>query len=228
MKCLVSELKAKVNKELPLFNKLVLHITAKDNPGSGNCFLLAAGCHAEIKNVVSGVGCFYTGTPSNYNTDNNVKEIDYPSGTTKVFYISNGEFDVVITNKYGCEKFVTNTPEPVSLSSFEFMTNLTRELAVTDGAGNLISDKNTIEALGKLTKLQVLSLRNNKAIGEITTLAASQVANGRTSGTLAITSGGHITLNGTTVQYNTVKTIKFGSSMVEPTAAETTQGYQVV
>ena len=62
--------------------------------------------------------------------------------------------------------------------------------------------------------------------GEINTMAQSMVAAERASGTLVVSHNGKITYNGEVINAN--KTVKFGSDMVNPTAEETAQGYQVV
>lgn len=92
----------------------------------------------------------------------------------------------------------------------------------TDLIANLIQNINTYETnveedtidyakLGKLIK--VTNIINLNTIVPAT-VATAMVSNGRTSGTMRIIT-------------NVVVTIKFGSSMTNPTAEETAQGYQI-
>lgn len=88
-----------------------------------------------------------------------------------------------------------------------------------------------INVLGALRSLTQLIVPNHDGVsGSIESLAAAQVAgqNPRTSGELACQlSNTGCTWNGAEITQATV-TIKFGSSMVNPTEQETTQGYQIV
>jgi hypothetical protein len=56
-----------------------------------------------------------------------------------------------------------------------------------------------------------MTLNGTSVTGEIETLAAAQVANGRTSGTLNIVCNGIITYQGTTVDNLITKTITFSN-----------------
>ena len=91
--------------------------------------------------------------------------------------------------------------------------------------GNLSSLYN----MKKLTKV-VFRSSTNKITGSLEGLANAQVSapNARTSGSLAVECNGKITLNGEAVSAGTTKTINFGTSMVDPTEQETTQGWQIV
>ena len=77
--------------------------------------------------------------------------------------------------------------------------------------------------------LQTIMLDNTSTItGSLEDFATAQVSKGRRSGSLDITCNNAITLNGSAVANNTTKTIKYGSSMVDPTTAETAQGWQII
>jgi hypothetical protein len=78
---------------------------------------------------------------------------------------------------------------------------------------------------GSLTSLTTFNGENNTHFsGSITDLAQAQVSNGRTSGILTI--GGYMP-NVIPSDASSGRTIRFGTSMVNPTAEETTQGYQI-
>lgn len=80
--------------------------------------------------------------------------------------------------------------------------------------------------LGGLTKLTEFNGENNSNFnGSTTEIAEAQVAAGRTSGTLKIS--GYMR-NFTPSGASSERTIKFGTSMVNPTEEETAQGYQIV
>lgn len=81
--------------------------------------------------------------------------------------------------------------------------------------GNCISLTGSIADFGKWTSLVVIHVAGAPINKDITLLAAAQVSNGRTSGTIDC----HGTTGG--------DTIRFGSSMVNPTQEETTRGWQV-
>lgn len=83
------------------------------------------------------------------------------------------------------------------------------ECKLTDNAGI----NGDLIAFAECTGLTTLSLAWTSVRGEINDLAAAQVANGRTSGTLSITTSAYITLNGVAVDENIVKTITFDSSL---------------
>lgn len=213
------------NTNLPVYNQFVYHITSVSNPDATNRYFKALGCSAKIVNVKSGIACFCTtGQQVRDGVDTGVREITYPESTQNNYLVSNGEYDVIISNKYNC-RLINSNASPLSVDNFEYSTKLT-SITITGDAGDVSGN---IEKLGLLILLDTLVVSTgNKATGSIENLSASQVSNGRVSGTLIITSGGHITLNGEIVPSGTTKTVKFGSSMVNPTADETAQGYQVV
>lgn len=64
--------------------------------------------------------------------------------------------------------------------------------------------------------------------GSINSLATKLVAKGRNSGTLEIKCNGVIKYNDAAVANGTIKTIKFGTSMSNPTQEETARGWQIV
>lgn len=101
----------------------------------------------------------------------------------------------------------------------------------TDFANMCPLSSGSIESLGELTSLISLNFSGANAItGEITVLAEKQVENGRTSGVLNI----YYTKNSTSITYNGSRptgnpaTIRFGTSMENPTETDTANGYQVV
>lgn len=85
----------------------------------------------------------------------------------------------------------------------------------------------TTEELFSRTNLREVYVYAGSFTGEISTLADKQVENGRTSGTFELI-GTRLTYKGTVITVGARKTIKFGSSMQNPTAEETAQGWQVV
>lgn len=85
-----------------------------------------------------------------------------------------------------------------------------------------------IESLYRNTGLTDLSV-GGSVQGELGDLAKLMVSEGRNSGAMTVYVNGYgtnVTCNGVRFQDST-KTIKFGSSMVDPTAEETAQGYQL-
>lgn len=90
---------------------------------------------------------------------------------------------------------------------------------------NIVGD---ISSLGKCTSLIVLRLNYCEGIyGSLENLAAAQVTNGRTSGELyPQVVDTKVTYQGQKLSNH--KTIKFGSSMTNPSTEETAQGWQIV
>lgn len=85
--------------------------------------------------------------------------------------------------------------------------------------------KGNIETLDVCTAMTALQVNKSAIEGELATLANKMVAKGRTSGTMTVKgSESNCTLNGESFA---TAIIKFGSSMVNPTSAETAQGWQI-
>ena len=104
----------------------------------------------------------------------------------------------------------------LGFSNFTGLTNIT--------LGSFYYITGSIEVFGTATELTEVALNNAYNVnGSIDELAQLQVANGRTSGTLVVRH------QQTKVVHSSASThtIKFGSSMVNPTEAETAQGYQI-
>lgn len=81
--------------------------------------------------------------------------------------------------------------------------------------GNSAQATGNLSTFNSAKNLLTLFVGSGRFTGEIKDLADAQVAGGspRTSGSLAITSNGVLTLNGVLVPYNTTKTITFDSSL---------------
>lgn len=78
---------------------------------------------------------------------------------------------------------------------------------------------------GKCIKIgEILAGYSSGLSGTLESLAAAQKTNGRTSGKFRVQGNANITAGGNTFA-NSVKWVQFGSSMVNPTAAETAQGW---
>lgn len=110
----------------------------------------------------------------------------------------------------------------------EFWSYRTETTSITLN-NNLASG--SIEDLGKLILLKNLNISSaNAIVGEVKTLASKLVENGRESDNLAI----YYTKDLTGITYNGVRppsnhvSIKFGTSMSNPTETDTANGYQVV
>jgi hypothetical protein len=92
---------------------------------------------------------------------------------------------------------------------------------------NNFNNAHPITYFNNCIKLTDLSIIATIITGGIEELANGQVANGRVSGALVVTSNGIITYNGTAVASNVSKTIKFGTSMTNPTQEDTERGWQI-
>lgn len=134
----------------------------------------------------------------------------------------------------------------IDIDALEYMTNL-RELNL--GFGSTVGSINSLSklteltginlwqpgitgnivSLGNCTKLtSTIYLNDGNIEGALEDFCNAQVAAGRTSGTVTIKCSAYITYQGSTVGNRTDKLIRFGSSMITPTADETAQGWQVV
>lgn len=104
-----------------------------------------------------------------------------------------------------------------------------KNISATVGGVYLSDNPNlygNIASFGKCTSVAYLWINNTGVTGSLEGLAQAQVANGRTSGTMyPRVIGTKVTYQGATLF--THKTIMFGSSMVNPTSAETSQGWQI-
>lgn len=86
---------------------------------------------------------------------------------------------------------------------------------------------NLVTGFGNAKYILYLALRSTQIEGSIEELCNALVSSGRTNGFLGIICNGRITYQGSAVQDGTQKNIRFGSSMENPTADETTQGWQI-
>jgi hypothetical protein len=165
----------------------------------------------------------------------NVVEVFNPAGTA--FYIPNKPNTQFNSEVVGDLSELQNLPSSINIIKIEGKTNDLKgdinNIAASPFAStltqlNLTSLGNyitgSIESLGVCTSLTNLSLYNLYNInGNVDNFAAAQVTAGRESGTLTlIVQQTKVTPNGTKTY-----TIKFGSSMVNPTEEETAQGYQI-
>lgn len=155
---------------------------------------------------------------------------------TKVAF-KNESYKITIDSKYLLSSFVgraasgaegifgVNLEQFNGASRLEYL-NVTRFTEATGSVINLAdcpliecklsvnADINgDLKAFAKCTGLTTLTLSWTSVRGEINDLAAAQVANGRTSGALSITTSAYITLNGVVVENNVIKTITFDSSL---------------
>ena len=155
----------------------------------------------------------------------------------KIDCITDGEIIINIKNRDNLNAFTFNpglrenvTEYTISDFNTDFMKNLSfggmlinRNKKIDDLKDcvnlqglyvNYSEMSGNIESLGKLTKLTELRCEMyTNIIGEINTLATSQVVNGRTNGTLVICCNGKITLSGNVIENNVSKTITFDSSL---------------
>lgn len=85
---------------------------------------------------------------------------------------------------------------------------------------------NIAVAFGKMTKLATLNINaSGRLSGFVDDMLNAMVSNGRTSGTMSLST--MRPRNADTPGSMLSKTVKFGSSMVNPTTEETTQGWQI-
>lgn len=140
-----------------------------------------------------------------HNTTIDINELDYNLDLTRV--VSQGAADYKSTGS------INSFANLLNLSTIELFNN---------------SIEGSIESLGKLTVLNMLNLASTLVTGSINVLAEEMVLNGRTSGNLTILCNGIIMYNNEIIPNVGTKVVKFGSSMENPTAEETSQGWQVV
>ena len=147
------------------------------------------------------------------------QEINIQQGSSMV-YLKNQDFCFDISNKMAINGFSTENQSlftsliEFNLEDFKYVLNLDVLILKNSNV------KGTINSLGLLILLNVLNLLNTTCPGEITTLAADMVTNGRTSGKLTVVGNGVITLDNTIVANGTEKYVKFGTSL--PSGAEAT------
>lgn len=179
----------------------------------------------------------------------------YTGDGTIILYMANEDFKLSITSKYDFI-YISNSrgssPKTssviINLKDMEYLTNLTTlnvGLASTNGDTkylknlaeltniNLWVDTVTghITDFGNMKKLSnSLYLNDTYIEGAIEDFCDMQVSgtDGRTSGSITLYCSRSLTYQGSELANRTEKTIRFGSSMVNPTSDETSQGWQVV
>lgn len=242
--CLVKTFKGEVNNDnLPKLG----FIQVKFWPAN-HSFYKDSGNRVCAK-IISGLGSFYVNGASVGNsvdtTQSDVRLKDITSGITIV------EYDTQKNKTFlGCIDFNKMQKAPIleTLNAGQGNVTVDGQTVHINSVGNIENLQGLVPALkgfkceyhtnrvtGDITVglsdsllLQTIVVNNTSAItGALESFATAQVSKGRTSGSLAITCNNVITLNGSAVANNTVKTIKYGSSMVNPTTAETTQGWQI-
>lgn len=85
-----------------------------------------------------------------------------------------------------------------------------------------------ISVMGRFKTITHLNIGDSHLFeGTLESVCSGMVTAGRTSGTMSFTSNNKVTYNGSVVGNWNVKTINFGTDMVEPTQDDTERGYQV-
>lgn len=150
----------------------------------------------------------------------NIEELEYCTGLTRIavkyahgdlYYLRNLPLSTMVEIQggglFGDIKYIPSTAVKLYMSNNQ----------------NITGD---ISSLGKCVSLTILRINYSSVYGSLEGLAAAQVANGRVSGDISPqVIGSKVTYQGSTLSSH--KTIKFGTDMVNPTAEETAQGWQI-
>ena len=161
--------------------------------------------------------------------------VDYDKIPSKNFNnLVNLNFDTNRNGKLNIDNFANNTTLTIlrinSVVNGQISGNisaLSNNTALTKFDCKTSKITGDISALGGCTALTRTEIYQSKISGSIESLAAAQVAAGRTSGSLVVFYSAPVTYNGESPLDSAIKTIKFGSSMENPTSQETTQGWQI-
>lgn len=235
---LVTKLKGSVqNDNLPELGKIIFHAvknsTIIDADKQQSIMLQFKSGGNRIIKVVSPGAVGLDPATVDQSTDT---ELGLGTSYTKVAF-KNENYKITIDSKYLLSSFIgraesnkknifdVNLEQFSGASQLEYLsvsrfTNVTGSVmnlancplidcAMTDNAGI----NGDLTAFAKCTGLTALRLAWTSVRGEINDLAAAQVANGRTSGTLLIIPSAFITLNGIVIEENVGKTITFDSSL---------------
>lgn len=242
--CLIEKLKGAVNYDNPdYYGQLAVNVVynASADDTSKTLELI---CSAGTKVKLIGNATF-TAQIDGHRYGNLT---DYTIPTTSSCYISlpNANAQFVILDKYALKKFANDLGSShrvslysVDMSKFEYCTDMTNIRLRYSSSGSISSiskltqltyvDVSFTEVSGTYDEIaHIIGLTNasfqecNNMSGTVEGFANKQIENGRTSGKCLLY-GPNLTYGGTTVPY---KWIKYGSSMVNPTEAETAQGWQ--
>lgn len=234
--CLVTKLKSVVNNDnLDYFDGI--KITVKPFEGyADSCFLRFVNA-TEAFEVFCPDGGNHLSTSSDLS--NATSSITVPAAQMSNFNIyvdKTTEYSIVLKCKYSSVNtmYFYGKVINIDVSDFKYMTGINGFTCYDTTASGDINQFTEISALisfivrgssanatGNLStfnsakNLLTLFVGTGGFTGEIKDLADAQVAGGspRTSGSLAITSNGFLTLNGVLVPYNTTKTITFDSTL---------------
>lgn len=168
-------------------------------------------------------------------------EATIPSTMQQIFIPANIDFRMGIYSKYSLV-LITNSGNDSSLITYN-LDDIAYSSSVAmlgfncEGDMESLKDKpglvelfltsgvyGDIANLQESKSLETLTISGSKVYGELSTILNAFVSKGRTSGSMSYNGNGIVTLNGTSVQYNL--TIKFGTSMVNPTQEDTARGWQ--
>ena len=196
--CLVTKLMGEFdNKNLPMFDSVPLYFTNKTPKAVGSGYTIGV-TSGKVRLVSVGYDTFYN---SNALTTALGKDIEVANGTTVYTDRNTGstkywEHGYII----GASKLTSLKPKGYNffmLDGLHDCVNLT-EIVVTgpDAAAECqeienFSDKQNLSHLGNCISLQTVFFNYAYLYGDIDALAASQVANGRTSGTLTLSGLDH-------------------------------------
>ena len=241
--CLVTKLKSTVNNDtLEVLGKIKMDVVETTGASFGRFDVISKGEAITFKTMS---GELALGFSQNDVTNNPVDELTINPNTNKLVYYKNATYSILI-DKYKGIKQIQNTGNEnttLSIDSFKYEDLDTISFVCYGNAkvsGELSSISNvpkvtlhSTDVVGELNNITTINVTNislydsNNITGEIRDFANLQVQKGRISGTLTIRCNNKITLNGTIVGNDVVKTIKFGTDMVDPTPEETAQGWQI-
>lgn len=242
--CLVTRLKATVNNpDLPLLNR----IRFKKGTGTSRLDIIGFGGQHSVTCFVNGdYTASYNGNHQNETFSalapyNSIAQIGI-SQTSDAGYFEFLFDDTMVADKFSFKPSFMECEdnfETLSLYSPYFLTMLLTQgatfggnptfskwLNLVDENVSLVADfittvntyqTNVVEDAIDYTKFgKLINVTNITNLNTIVpaTIAAAMVSNGRTSGTMQIIT-------------SVIVTVKFGSSMTNPTSQETAQGYQI-
>ena len=187
-KCLVTKLSGVVdNPDLLRLGEIRIKVRKLNTEYEYRALTLSFSKETNI--TITGDGYF---TDKN-SVSNKGKQIVVPANTQTVVYVSNGDYDINICNKYDLTLFVdyafgvVNAPQKsgfsINIEDFKYSRNITR-INVSEASGDIAAVKN-------LTNLTSLSLSNTQVNGDIaavknlTNLTSLSISNTQVNGDIA-------------------------------------------
>lgn len=210
--CLVTKLKGVVNNpNLPKLGILPISVYAEESPSQASRSIRIEVKDTSAGSTLKAVGGYFA---SSYSGTYNLTEVSTDNTHVAVVFSENKDFEVEVSNKYDIKTIGYGLGTGFKLSDIGFYANSIETLSTTqEGNANVIGN---IADLGICTKLTLFrNVYSSGLYGKLEEFIEKQIANGRTSGQLALRIGGNpnVTFKGTyTMQPSVIYYFVFATS----------------